>query len=198
MAYSRKRIIIFGAAGIAIAAFLILAFIPVQKETRINPIVALQEIPGYGFQLVRIGEEQIELVHLNITLDTFEVRNANGTWVEIEIPEGKISFDIHRVRQLLITADVADLKAGSYNAIRFSVVQGSEYTNATLDNGDVIGVDVPTIKVEFMTSTFEVAKSVESLRLKLQTGSGFLSNYITPQLHITIGSLKFEIEVITV
>lgn len=195
MAYDRNRVLTFGAIGIVIAALLILAFIPAQKEIGISPMVALQEIPGYGFQVVKMSEEQADLIHLNVTLESFEVRQADGDWAEIEISGGKVSFDINRVREVSFTADVGDLEAGSYTAIRFRVARGLESTNATLDNGEVIGVDVPSLKIEFTTSAFEVAEGTESLLLDLHIGSGLLSNYMIPQLHLALGTLKLEIDV---
>ncbi len=192
MAYDRKKVLMFGAAGIAIAALLILAFIPAQKEIRIDPMVALQEIPGYGFQILKISEEQSSVVHLYVTLDGFEVRLAEGEWAEIEISGGRVSFDINRAREVSFAAEAGGLDVGSYDAIRFRVVRGLEFTNATLDNGDVIGVDVPDIKVEFTTSTFEIGEGTESLMIKLRTGSGLLSNYMLPQYHMTLGTLRLE------
>jgi hypothetical protein len=195
MAYDRNRVLMFGAAGIVIAALLILAFIPAQKEIGINPMVALQEIPGYGFQIVKMSEEQADVAHLNVTLDDFEVRQADGDWAEIEISGGRVSFDINRVREVSFAADAGDLEAGSYNAIRFRVARGLESTNATLSSGDVIGVDVPSLKVEFTTLTFEIGEGTENLFIDLRTGSGLLSNYMMPQLHIALGTLKLEINV---
>jgi hypothetical protein len=195
MAYDRNRVLMFGAAGVVIAALLIMVFIPTQRDIGINPMVALTEIPGYGFQIVKMSEQQADLTHLNVTLDSFEIRKADGDWAEIEISGGRVSFDINRVREASFTANVGDLEAGSYSAIRFRVIRELEFTNATLSSGDVIGVDVPSLKVEFTTSAFEVAGGTESLLLDLQTGSGVLSNYIIPQLHLALGTLKLEIDV---
>ena len=60
MAYDRNRILIFGGAGIAIAALLIIFFIPVKTEIHVGTSVSLQEIPGYGFQTIKISEEQAD------------------------------------------------------------------------------------------------------------------------------------------
>jgi hypothetical protein len=195
MAYSRNRVLTFGAAGIVIAALLILAFIPAQKEIGINPMVALQVIPGYGFQIVKMSEEQADVTHLNVTLDGFEVRQADGEWAEIEVSGGSVSFDLLRARETSFNARVEGLDAGNYSAIRFRVVQGLEFTNATLSSGDVIGVDVPSLKVEFTTPACEIGGETESLRIKLRTGSGLLSNYMLPELHLALGTMKIEIEV---
>jgi hypothetical protein len=197
MAYTSKRILLFGAFGIILASFLILVFIPIQKDTGMNPFVALQEIPGYGFQLVKMSEEQNDLVQLDVTLDGFEVRRADGNWAPIEIYGGEISFNMLGVRELSFAADAGDLDAGSYNAIRFNVVRELEFTNATLDQGEIIVVDVPSLKVEFTTTPFDVATETENLLLELRTGSGLLSNYMLPQLHLSLGTMKFEVAVTT-
>jgi hypothetical protein len=195
MVYDRNRVLTFGAAGIAIAALFILAFIPAQKEIGINPIVALQEIPGYGFQIVKMSEEQADVAHLNVTLDGFEVRQADGEWAEIEISGGSVSFDLLRARETSFNAQIGGLDAGSYSAVRFRVVQGLEFTNATLSSGDVIGVDVPSFKVAFTTQAFETGEGTESLLIKLRIGSGLLSNYMLPELHLALGTMKIEIDV---
>ncbi len=195
MAYNRNRVLTFGATGIVIAALLILAFIPAKKETGINPIVALQEIPGYGFQIVKMSEEQADVTHLNVTLDGFEVKQADGNWAEIEVSGGRVSFDLQRAREASFTAGAGGLDTGSYTAIRFRVVGGVEFTNATLSDGVVVGVDVPSFKVEFSTSTFEVGEGTGSLLIDLHTGLGVLSNYMLPGYHVALGTLKLELDV---
>lgn len=190
MAYDRNRVLTFGAAGIVIAALLILVFMPVQKEIRMDPMVALQEIPGYGFYVLKISEEQSSVVHLYVTLDGFEVRLAEGGWAEVS--GGRISSDINGAREVSFAAEAGGLDVGSYDAIRFRVVRGLEFTNATLDDGDVIAVDVPDFKVEFSTSAFEIGEWTESLMIELRTGPGALSSYMLPQYHVTLGTLRLE------
>jgi hypothetical protein len=194
MAYDRNRVLTFGAVGI-VAALLILAFIPAQKEIGISPMVALQEIPGYGFQIVKMSEEQADVTHLNVTLDGFEVRQADGDWAEIEISGRSVSFDLLRARETSFNAQFEGLEAGSYSAVRFRVVRGLEFTNATLSSGDVIGVDVPSFEVEFSTLAFEIGEGTESLLIDLRTGTGLLSNYMLPELHLALGTMKIEIDV---
>jgi hypothetical protein len=195
MAYDRRKIISFGVGGVAIAAILILAFLPVRVEVGINPTVALQEIPGYGFQIVKISEEQASMVHLNVTLDGFEIRKADGDWIEIGVSGETVSFNLLRDLEMSIVAEIGGLYSGSYSAIRFRVVRGLEFTNATLDTGEVVSVDVPNFKVELTTSTFEIGEGIESLSLKLRTGSGLLSNYMMPEIHLSIGMMKINIVV---
>ncbi len=167
MAYDRNRILIFGGAGIAIAALLIIFFIPVETEIHVATSVSLQEIPGYGFQTVKISEEQADVVHLNITLGGFEVQGADGEWTGISVP-GTVSFNLLRDLETIITADANGFILGRYVAVRFQVLGGLEHTNATLTNGEVIPVDVPYFKVEYATEEFEIDESTEGLRLVLK------------------------------
>ncbi len=193
MAYSSRKIALFGAAGVVIAAFLILAFAPVREEVGFNTMVALQEIPGYGFQVVKMGEGQADVIHLNVTLDGFEVLRQDGGWTELTV--GSVSFNLLRDRETSFNAQAGSLDAGSYTAVRFRVVHGLEDTNATLSNGDVIGVDVPSLKVEIGTAPFELGVDTESMLIDLRVGSGLLSNYMLPDLHLSLGTLKVEIVV---
>ena len=193
MAYSSRKIVLFGAAGVVIAALLILVFAPVREEVGVNTMVALQEIPGYGFQIVKLGEGQADVVHLNVTLDGFEARRQDGGWTELTV--GSVSFNMLRDREISFNAQAGSLDAGSYTAVRFRVVRGFEDSNATLSNDDVIGVDVPSQKVEIETSPFEVSVDTESLLIDLRIGSGLLSNYMLPDLHLSLGTLKVEIDV---
>ena len=195
MAYDRRKIILFGVGGVAIAAILILAFLPVRVEVGINPTVTLQEIPGYGFQIVKISEEEANVVHLNVTLDGFEIRKTDGDWAEIGVSGETVSFNLLRDLEMSIVAEVGGLDSGSYSAIRFRVVRGLELSNATLDTGEVVSVDVPSFKVELTTSTFEIGEGTESLSLELRTGSGLLSNYMLPEIHLSIGTMKIEVHV---
>ena len=193
MAYARNRVLVFGVAGIVIAALLILVFIPAQREIGLKPSVALQEIPDYGFQIVKMSVEQVDVAYLYVTLDGFEVRRADGDWAELEIPGGSISFDLLRVREISFDALVECLDAGNYSAIRFRVVQGLEFTNATLSSGEVIGVDVPSFKVELTMPTFEKADGMESLLVELRTEPGQLSNYMLPKLHLALGTIRIHV-----
>ena len=193
MAYDRNRMLIFGGAGVAIAALLIIFFIPVKTEIHTVTSVSLQEIPGYGFQIVKMSEEQDDVTQLKATLDGFEFRKEDGSWIEIS--GGSVSFDLIRDPAVLFTLNVGDLDAGNYDGLRFQVVQGLGFTNATLYSGETVMVNVPHTKVEYTISTFEIDEAADSLALILRKGAGVMSNYMLPELHIAIGTLKIEIEV---
>ena len=193
MAYDRNRILVFGGAGIMIAALLIIFFIPVKTEIHVTTSVALQQIPGYGFQTMKISEGQADVTHLNLTLGGFDVQGTDGEWTGISVP-GTVAFDLLRDPETTVTADVDGLEPGSYSAVRFQVLGGIEYSNATLTNGEVVPVDVPYFKVEYSTEEFEIGEGTEGLRLVLRRGSGQLANYMLPDYHISTGTMKVEVE----
>jgi hypothetical protein len=194
MAYDLRKIGAFGATGIVVAAMIIFVFLPTQQEVRVNPIVALQEIPGYGVQLVKITDEPVNILHLNLTIDGFEIKLPSGDWAEVD--GGKVSFNLLRDHGTSVSADVGNLDPGNYSMIRFSIVRGLEYTNATLDDGEVIIVDVPSLKVEIETQEFEIAEGLENVQLSLRIKSGTLSNYKLPQYQIALGTMKIEVSII--
>jgi hypothetical protein len=193
MAYDRNRVLIFGGAGIAIAALLIIFFIPVKTEIHVTTSVTLQEIPGYGFQTMKISEDQADVIHLNLTLGGFELQESDGEWIGIGFP-GTVSFNLLHDPEITITADANGLEHGSYTSVRFQVLGGLEYSNATLTNGDVIPVDIPSFKVEFATGEFEINGETEGLNLVLRREPGQLANYMLPDYHISTGTMKVEVE----
>ena len=135
------------------------------------------------------------MVHLNITWDSFEIMREDGNWAEIDVLGGSASFNLLRDQEIAIAIEVADLELGSYSAIRFQVVRGLEFTNATLSTGEVVAVDVPNFMVEFETSTFEIVEETDSLSLELRIGSGRLSNYMLPDMHMSVGTMKISVSV---
>jgi hypothetical protein len=195
MAYDRNRIIIFGGAGIAIAVLLITFFLPVETETHVATSVTLQEIPGYGFQTVKISEGQADVIHLNLTLGGFEIRGTDGEWTGISVPE-TVSLNLLRNPETFITADASGIAPGSYTAVRFQILGGLEYANATLTNEEVVSVDTPFFKVEYAVEEFEVDESTENLSVNLIRGPGQLANYMLPGYHISTGTMKIMVSVI--
>ena len=82
MAYNRNKVIIYGATGI-ILALVILSFLPTRTETHISSSVSLEQIPGYGIQIVALSEDRVEISNLIINIDSIEAQIPNGEWVSI-------------------------------------------------------------------------------------------------------------------
>jgi len=193
MAYSRDRILIFGTAGVAVALLFIIFFIPVRTEIDVATSVSLQDIPGYGFQIVKISPTTNTIIHINITLDGFEVKGADGEWTELDIP-GTVSLDLWLDPETTIAASVEGLEPGSYTAVRFQVLGGYENSVASLDDGDVVLVDVPYFKVE-LDAEFEVDEETGSLTLVFTRGSGRIAEHMLPDYQITTGTMKIVVTV---
>jgi hypothetical protein len=193
LAYNYNRILIFGAAGVAIAMVFVILFIPVKTEIIFPTSISLQDIPGYGFQMVKISPTMNNIVHLNITLDGFEVKGADGEWTELHVP-GSVIFNLWRDPEIRIVASFDGLESGSYTAVRFQLIAGREYSLASLNDGDVVPVDVPQFKVEFEAG-FEVSEEVGGLTLVLSRGSGRIAEQMLPDYQITTGTIKIGVTV---
>lgn len=195
MAYEIMKTVAYGIVGVFIAIVIILFFWPISKEIETKPIVAIQEIPTFGIQVIEITDEPSDMIHLNITINGFEAKQSDGNWIKIDIPNGSISLDLLRFQRPLIIADASKLIPGNYSMIRFQIVRGLEYTNATLNNGDVIEVDVPTEKIGVITPPFELMTEMETILIDLQIEpTGSLANYVIQMKHhLTLMTMKIDV-----
>jgi hypothetical protein len=191
MAYDKNKVIKYGAAGIIIAA-LVLLFLPVQEQITISPYVSLEQVPGYGLQYVKISEEQADLRDLIITIEQVETQQPNSEWAKIS--NGETSWNIIQEIHKTFAMDTSDLSPGTYSKIRLVIAQGLEYNKATLSNDMTITVNAP-IYLEIDVPEFTVETGLTELTLSLSLGQGIASNHMLPQYHISIGSTRLQAEV---
>ena len=151
MAYNRRKIAAYGGVGVVIATIITLALIwaPFQEVVGLVPIVELESVTDGTLAITVITDVQVNVIQLNITIDRLEVKPLNGSWTEVEIPGERVSFDLLRRQGTFIEAVISQLEPGSM--IRMLIVQGFEYANATLNNGDVVGVVFPSEEIEAKT-----------------------------------------------
>jgi len=145
MVLNGTKVTIFGATGILIA-ILIIATMPMILPTATA-----------GTLVIKITDAPADLRHLNMTIDSFEVRNETGDWIEVPIEGGRISFDLLKLGGVTMDAAIGHLEQGIYNMVRMHVVEGLEFTNATSTE---IGVDpfalrVPSEKFKILVN-FEI------------------------------------------
>ena len=185
MAYDSRKLAVYGATGLLIAAFIILG---VQ-------LIPMPFVPAEtGTLVIKITDAPADLKHLNLTIDSFEVKPEKANWTEVEIPGGTISFDLLQLVDISIDAAIGQLDPGNYTMVRMHVVQGLEYTNATLNNGEEIEVNVPSEKIKVITPTFEIEGGMETvLLLDLQVDTLHLAN--NPQ-HNLAPAMKIDVTVI--
>jgi len=147
-------------AGFFAAIGLLLAILIIGSIAIAGFKIPALRFPGIG-QTANEGTLKIlvtdapirDLKHLNITIDSFEVhRNETDEWLTIRIEDGRASFDLLALKNGNITEEAAvdTIPAGNYTMIRMHVVEGLEFTNATIDDeaSTVIPLNVPSEKIK--------------------------------------------------
>jgi len=141
---------VFAAAGILVAVLIIAGV--VVGGIRFPSLRLPSMVSDKGTLIIKITDAPVrDLKHLNITIDSFEVhRNDTDEWLSIPIDGGQVSFDLLHLRDKNITKDAAisAVDPGNYTMIRMHIVEGLQFTNATLDNGDYFEVRVPSEKIK--------------------------------------------------
>jgi len=144
MAYNMRKIVAYGGAAVTVATIMIVALLsaPFEEEVGFVPIVELESVtPGTIKITIITNTQDINVTELKLTIDRLEVKPQNGNWTLVEIPGGRVSFDLLRRQGTFIDATISQLEPGTM--MKMHIVQGSEYTNATLNNGDVVSVGLP-------------------------------------------------------
>jgi len=171
MAHNPKRVVMFGALGF-LAAVLIIAAVSITPT-----FLPSLTTPKAGTLTIKITDAPADLRHLNLTIDGFEVRWENESWVEVPVVGGNVSFDLLQLQNRSIDAAIGELPPGNYTMIRMHIVQGLAYTNATLTNGTVISIRVPSEKIKVITPTFEIESGENTtILLDLQVNTVKLAN----------------------
>lgn len=159
MAYNRRKIGAFGGVGAAIASVIILAFLWAPfAEVGLVPIVELESVMPGTLAITLIADTpDIKVTELKITIYRLEVKPLNGNWSEIELPGGKVSFDLLQLQGTFISTVINNLEPETM--LRIHIVQQmgnidqpiNQYANATLNNGDVVNVVFPSEYIEVKT-----------------------------------------------
>ena len=187
MAYNPKRVFMFGAFGF-LAALLIIAAVSITPT-----FPPSSTPPKTGTLTIKITDAPAPLRHLNLTIDGFEVRLENGTWLEVPVVGGNVSFDLLQLQNYSIDAAIGELPPDNYTMIRMHVVEGLAYTNATLTNGTVISIYVPSGKIKVIT-TFEIEAGEDTtILLDLQVDTVHLAN--NPQ-HNLAPAMKIDVTIL--
>jgi len=105
-------------------------------------------MPGTLAITVITDTPDIDVRELKLAIDGLQVKPRNGDWTEVEIPGGRVSFDLLRRQGTFMDATASQLEPGSM--IKMHVMQGFEYANATLNDGSVVGVVLPSEEIEVM------------------------------------------------
>jgi len=183
MAYNKNKVIIYGIAGILLA-LTILNFIPTHTETHVTTGVNLDEIPGYGIQIVKLSEDNIQITNLMLKIGSIEALQSNGEWVEIA---SNVQWDIWREIEKIIPVDQASV---GYTKLRLNIAQDS---TVTLSDKSEIQLGVPSQPLEIDLDP----SSGTGTGLRLTLSQGKMSNYILPNLQIEISTNRLTAEITT-
>lgn len=188
MPYNSKRMFMFGAFGF-LAALLIIAAVSITP-TFFPSSTTLK----MGTLTIKITDAPADLRHLNLTIDSFDVRLENETWLEVPVVGGNVSFDLLQLYNYSIDAAMGELPSGNYTRIRMHVIEGLAYTNATLTNGTAISIRVPSDKIQVITPTFEIRGGENTtVLLDLQVNSVHLAN--NPE-HNLAPAMKIDVTIL--
>jgi len=187
MAYNRKKVIIYGLAGIVLA-LTILAFLPARTETHITTSVSLERIPGYGIQIIKISEEDIEITNLVVNIRSVEAQMPSGEWVSLST-----SGQQWDLRQDLETTFTLDQNLTGYSKLRLVIV--SDGSSVTLDDGREIDLSVPSLPLEVdLVRPYDAEVDGPVLRLSLGQGTG--STHVLPDLRIELSTNRITGEIV--
>ena len=189
MAFNSKKVLGYGAAGVIIALAVVM-FIPVYEEVHVNPYVTFDQIPGYGFQIVKVSEEETILTKLDLTLHRIDIQLPNGEWLPIS--ETESTWDLIQEQQRHIDVQLSELEPGTYSTVRLFIAVGPEKTSATLSNNLELSVSIMMNPIEVEISEFEVTESTSEAVLILYSGPGISSNHVFPDYQIEVSSSKLS------
>ena len=148
MAYDSKKVAAYGAAGILIASFIILAvqlmpmpFMPIAKT---------------GVLVIKLTDAPVDLEHLNVTISSIKaIRIVDDTQelVDLSFVEGKswVYVDILSLQNVIMDLSITEIGLGNYTKIRMFVTSA----NATFTDGDVVDLIVPPGKIDVIVH-FEI------------------------------------------
>ena len=187
MAYNRNKVIIYGATGI-ILALVILSFLPTRTETHISSSVSLEQIPGYGIQIVALSEDRVEISNLIINIDSIEAQIPNGEWVSIA--SNPQQWDIWREPTKTFTING---ETTGFSKLRLNIA--STGSTVTLSSGEEVQLGVSSLPLEVDLPNVYAGENTGDL-LKLSLSQGTMSNNILPNLQVMISTTKLTAEII--
>ena len=134
MAYSSRKIFLYGGIGIISAVLIIAAMF----SPMLFPI--FQAEAKTGTLVVKVTDAPVpDLRHLNLTINEVEVSNETVDWKTLSILGGSMYFDLLKLQNVTKDLSIGSIPVGNYTKIRMQIVSA----NATLADGKTIALNVP-------------------------------------------------------
>jgi hypothetical protein len=181
---------IYGTVGILIALFIVV-LVPTSKDAQISPYVTLDQIPGYGVQLIMVSQSKGELENVHLTISRVELLATGGDWDKIWSSE--ISWDILQEREKTFMIDSENVHA-YYLKARIHFEPGPNKSNVTLSDGNVLPLEFQMNQLE-VNITETVTTEATEFALDLRIFSGKSSIHILPDYRVQVVTARFTGEI---
>jgi hypothetical protein len=130
MSNDKRRIGLFGATGVLVAALIIASFVFAGN---------IFEASGKGTLTIQVMDKPVELKHLNITIDSVRIQGENG-WIDLTLKTEPFYFDLLELEDVSKTLSETEVPSGNYSMIQMHVLTA----NATYPDDTTAELNVPS------------------------------------------------------
>ncbi len=130
MSNDKRRIGLFGATGVLVAALIIASFVFAGN---------IFQASGKGVLTIQVMDKPVELKHLYITIDWVRIQGENG-WIDLTLKTEPFYFDLLELETVSETLSETEIPSGSYSMIQMHVLTAS----ATYPDDTTAELNVPS------------------------------------------------------
>ena len=130
MSNEKRRIGLFGATGVLVAALIIASFMFAGN---------IFQASGKGVLTIQIMDKPVELKNLNITIDSVRIQGENG-WIDLTLKTEPFYFDLLELENVSKKLSETEIPSGNYSMIQMHVLTA----NATYPDDTDAELNVPS------------------------------------------------------
>ena len=130
MSNEKRRIGLFGATGVLVAALIIASFVFAGN---------IFQASGKGVLTIQVMDKPVELKNLNITIDSVRIQGENG-WIDLTLKTEPFYFDLLELENVSKTLSETEIPSGNYSMIQMHVLTA----NATYPDDTTAELNVPS------------------------------------------------------
>jgi len=118
LSIEKRKIGLFGVAGILAAALIIASF---AFTGHIFPV------SGKGVLTIQVMDKPVDLDHLYLTIDWVKIQGEDEAWIDLPLKTGEESFnfDLLALQDVSETLSEAEVPAGNYTMIQMHVLDAN-------------------------------------------------------------------------